>query len=444
MKALTSQLENIVGTEGVVKWEDIEVIGQQQITQAIAPGIMPDCIVYPSTQEALGEVIACAHHNNWGVLPCGAASKLGWGHPVEGIKIVVSTKYLNRLIEHAVGDLTVTVEAGMPFAQLQKTLATAKQFLPLNPAYPQTATLGGIVACADTGSWRQRYGGVRDMLLGLSFVRADGKLAKAGGRVVKNVAGYDLMKLFTGSFGTLGIISQVTFRVYPLPEASETVVLTGQSNAIREVTKTLLASALTPTAVDLLSTKLVERLQALSLQGFGQGTGLVVRFQSVTASVKEQAARLQSVRQQLGLQGSSCSGADEAELWQKLSEQMQAAHTKADITCKIGVLPTAVATILTQLDALAPQSVMAQIHIGSGLGVLRFDSTDVKPETIQKMRSLLVSQGGFLTILEAPVTLKQQLDVWGYTGNALDLMCILKKQFDPQNLLSSHRFVGGI
>lgn len=444
MKAIAQKLEAIVGRSGLIPWEYLEGIQQQQILPALAPGITPVAIVYPSTQEELSDVVACAHQNNWRVLPCGGGSKLAWGNLVEGINLVVSTKRLNRLIEHAVGDLTITVEAGMQFAELQKILATAKQFLPLAPAYPQTATLGGIVACADTSSLRQRYGGVRDMLLGLSFVRADGKIAKAGGRVVKNVAGYDLMKLFSGSYGTLGIVTQVTFRVYPIPEASETVVLTGEEGAVREATKSLLGSALTPTAVDLLSTQLVGAIHESPLQGIGEGMGLIARFQSVTASVKEQATRLQSVGQKLGLLCSSYWGTDEAELWQRLQQEMQESHTKQAVTCKIGVLPTAAATTLTQLEALAPQSVMAQIHAGSGLGLLRLDSTDVKPETIQQMRSLLVYQGGFLTILEAPVTLKQQLDVWGYTGNALDLMRSIKKQFDPQNILSPHRFVGGI
>lgn len=444
MKAIAQKLETIVGSSDVVSWENLEVVRQQEILQAHAPGISPDCLVYPNTQEQLGEIVACACENNWKVLPCGAASKLSWGNLVEGISIVVSTERLNRLIDHAIGDLTVTVEAGMPFAELQKILATANQFLALSPAYPAKATLGGIVACADTGSLRQRYGGVRDMLLGLSFVRADGKLAKAGGRVVKNVAGYDLMKLFAGSFGTLGIVSQVTFRVYPLPPSSETVMLTGEEGAIEEATKTLLASALTPTSVDLLSTQLVDTLRATCLQGLGRGIGLLVRFQSVMASVKEQAARLQSVGQKLSLQSSSFSGSDDAELWRKLQEQMQPPHTNSAVTCKIAVSPTTATAILAQLDALVPQSVMAQIYAGSGLGVLWLDSADVRPETLQKMRSLLVSQGGFLTILEAPVTFKQQLDVWGYAGNALDLMRSIKKQFDPQNIFSPNRFVGGI
>ena len=159
---------------------------------------------------------------------------------------IVSTQKLDRLIAHAVGDLTVTVEAGMKFAKLQEILATAGQFLPLDPAYPDRASIGGIIATADTGSLRHRYGGVRDLLLGITFVRADGKIAKAGGRVVKNVAGYDMMKLFTGAYGTLGILTEVTFRVYPLPTTEGTVILTGAADKLANLAKILLSKYFDP------------------------------------------------------------------------------------------------------------------------------------------------------------------------------------------------------
>lgn len=450
MDAIAQKLEKIVGSTGVVLWENIvrEVdnpsLQAAQISQAVVPGTPITGIVYPNSQEELAEVITCAHSHRWCILPCGSGSKLSWGGLVMGREqnspsplIVISTERLNRLIEHAVGDLTITIEAGMKFAQLQEIVASAGQFLSLDPSYPENATIGGIVATADAGSLRQRYGGVRDLLLGLSFVRADGQIAKAGGRVVKNVAGYDLMKLFTGSYGTLGIISEVTLRVYPLQEASQTVVLTGESRAIAQATKTLLGSALTPTAADLLSPQLTASL------GFGQGISLVTRFQSVTESVQEQSARLLEVGQHLGLQGTTYQETDEVQLWKTLPEKIWLPKTESAITCKIGVIPSEAVGILTQLDTLAPQ-ILALLHGGRGLGLLRFDSLEVKPQTLIEMRSCLVTHGGFLTILEAPVTFKQQLDVWGYTGNALDLMRRIKKQFDPDNLLNPHRFVSGI
>ncbi|MBH8572470.1 FAD-binding oxidoreductase [Nostocaceae cyanobacterium CENA369] len=428
MKAIASSLASIVGEENAVcLWENLELSQQKHIQLAIASKNPPTCIVYPHTQEQLAAVIAETHRHNWRVLPCGSGSKLSWGGLAKGADVIVSTERLNQLIEHAVGDLTVTVEAGMKFSHLQAILGRSRQFLALDPTAVESATIGGIVATGDTGSLRQRYGSVRDQLLGITFVRADGQIAKAGGRVVKNVAGYDLMKLFTGSYGTLGIISQVTFRVYPLPELSSTVVLTGTAEAISQAAAILRGSALTPTAADLLSTQLISSLE------LGKGLGLIARFQSISESVKEQSKRLLEVGQKLDLAGAIYTDSDEANLWQRLQEQMHFTATDSAITCKIGVLPTAAADVLTQAK-------WGLIHIASGLGWLRLENQD----RVLQMRDRTQANNGFLTILEAPATVKQQIDVWGYNGNALPLMRRIKEQFDGKNLLSPGRFVGGI
>ena len=427
----TEELQSIVGTAGICLRQDTEAFWQERVEKAVAPGTSIACTVYPNTQEELAALIACARQNRWRVLPCGSGSKLDWGGLVEGVNIAVSTARLNRLVEHAVGDLTVTAAAGMKFADLQAVLGAAGQFLPIDPAYPQQATLGGIIATADTGSLRHRYRGVRDLLLGITFVRSDGKIAVAGGRVVKNVAGYDLMKLFTGSYGTLGIISQVTFRVYPLPESSGTVILTGEAGALAQAAQILLSSALTPTAVDLLSPDLVTKL------GLGKGTGLIVRFQSIAESVQQQSARLLEVGEKLGLQGTKCSEDDEHQLWQRLPETMWDSGTKSAIICKIGIRPSEAVTFINELpiqDAL--------IHAGSGLGVLRFETATA--ETLLQVRQKCEAKGGFLTVLVAPTDIKQELDVWGYTGSAIDVMGRIKQQFDPENILSPNRFISGI
>ncbi|XZO00025.1 MAG: FAD-binding oxidoreductase [Microcoleus sp.] len=429
------ELKSIVGAASVSSWQDTEAFWQERLEIAVSPDTHIDCIVYPNTQEELAAVIAWAGQNSYAVLPCGGGSKLDWGGLVKldsNLRLMaVSTSRLNRLVEHAVGDLTVTAEAGMKFADLQQVLAAAGQFLPIDPAYPQQATLGGIVATADAGSLRHRYRGVRDLLLGMTFVRSDGKIATAGGRVVKNVAGYDLMKLFTGAYGTLGIISQVTFRVYPLPVASETVLLTGAPGPLAEATQILLSSALTPTAVDLLSPDLVAKL------GLGKGLGLIVRFQSIPESVKQQSARLRSVGEKLGLQGASWGENDDHQLWQTLPETIWNDTQNSPIICKIGVRPS---EAVKAMDELPIQD--AVIHAGSGLGILRWESATA--ETLLQIRRVCEAKAGFLTVLAAPPALKQQLDVWGYTGSAIDLMRRIKQQFDSQNILSTNRFINGI
>ncbi len=462
-------LENIVDLE-VVGWDAVKETMQQRVLGAIAlpatPGSNhPRCLVYPRTVEQLSGVITLAHRHHWRILPCGSGTKLPWGGLAEGITIVVSTAKLNRLIEHAAGDLTVTAEAGMRLVDLQAILAKQGQFLPLDPAYAPDATLGGIVATADAGALRHRYGGVRDLLIGLTLVRSDGQVAKAGGRVVKNVAGYDLMKLFTGSWGTLGILSQLTLRVYPLPEASQTLVLTGDGQAIARATQALLSSALTPTAVELViapalpclkqenAIALLVRFQGIAVgvatqvQQFtevGQALGLAIATTqaATTQAATTQAATTQAATNQAPTNQAANTQANEA-VWQQLQQLGDAAPQDPVVTCKIGIIPSMAVLALEQIKALVPQLELAQVHAGRGVGRLRFASNDAAL-LLPQLRQICEAKGGFLTILEAPHALKQQVDVWGYTGNAIALMQGLKQQFDPTNLLSPSRFVGGI
>ncbi|XHX77177.1 MAG: FAD-binding oxidoreductase [Stenomitos frigidus ULC029] len=448
-------VESLTEAIEVQDWETLPTAQQASIAQAVAPDVSVRGIAYPETPAALATLMQVDDRQP--ILPCGAGSKLAWGGLVGRVKaegrekkaetaplLVVSTERLNQLIDHAIGDLTVTVEAGMRFADVQATLATAGQYLPIDPTDPDHATIGGIIATADTGSLRQRYNGVRDLLLGVSIVRADGQIAKAGGRVVKNVAGYDLMKLFTGSYGTLGIITQATLRVYPLPEASQTVVLSGEAAAIAQASQVLLNSALTPTSADLLSASIAADMDV------GKGTAFVIRFQSMMPSVQEQTNRMIEVSKALGLAIASFSGIDDTALWQRLRERMTAAPQTDAITCKIGIRPSAAVALLAMLTkhhkelAIAPLGALplAQIHAASGLGRLVLDAAT--SSDLLNIRSFCQENGGFLSVLQAPIALKQAIDVWGYNGNALYLMRQLKQQFDPYNRLSPHRFVGGI
>lgn len=434
MTSILQTLETLIGASRVVPWEAVNSSLQTQIGQAIAQST-PDCVVYPSTVEEFAAVVACAKQNHWRLLPCGQGTKLHWGGLAQNIQIVVSTARLNQLIEHASGDLTVTAEAGLSLATLQHTLATAGQFLPVDPAYPDQATLGGIVATADTGALRQRYGGIRDLLIGLSLVRSDGQIARAGGRVVKNVAGYDLMKLMTGSYGTLGILTQLTFRIYPLPATAATVVLTGDAVTLEKIRTMVLASALTPTSLDLLSSAWVKQL------GLGAGMGLVARFQSMDVSVAQQVQQLVQAGESSGLMATTLQGDDDANLWRQLQAPMPNPPQDAMITCKIGIAPDQTVAALNRIETLSAAG-LVNFHAGSGLGALHLPL--LPTEALVNLRQFCQAHSGFLTVLAAPTELKQQIDIWGASGNALPLMQRLKAQFDPNDLLSPRRFIGGI
>ena len=431
INAIATQLKSILDNQTeLIEFKDADAYWQQKISQAVITTDKPICLVFPNTVEALSKIVQEAALNQWRILICGNGSKLAWGKTSKDIQLVISLQKCDRLVEHAVGDLTVTVEAGMKLADLQQELRSHNQFLPLDPSYPDTATLGGIVATADTGSWRQRYGGVRDLLLGLSFVRADGSIAKAGGRVVKNVAGYDLMKLFTGAYGTLGIISQLTFRTYPLIQTSSTLVITGKAASIAQATQTIRNSGMTPTALDLLSTQVVNNL------GLGKEIGLMIRWETIPASIEQQQKQIIAIAEQLNLVINHYQDQASTKLWHQCSKITTMPNSVGNVTCKIGIASTAAVSFL-QLQQITELDIAVRIHASSGVGTLQLEQINF--QAIAAMRSHCEKNRGFLSILDAPQSVKEEFDVWGYKGNALKPMQMIKNQFDPQNILNCDR-----
>ncbi|MGF1601303.1 MAG: FAD-binding oxidoreductase [Thermosynechococcaceae cyanobacterium] len=428
---IATSLSSIVGVEHLTLLSKLSGAKQDQILAALQPSVYDPVVVYPRDQAELAAVVTRAHEQQWRLLICGHRSKLSWGQPAADIDVVISTQWLNRVIDHAAGDLTVTVEAGVPLAALQTILAAENQFVALDPAYADHATIGGIIATQDSGSLRHRYGGVRDMVLGVTFVRADGQITKAGGRVVKNVAGYDLMKLLTGSFGTLGIMTQVTLRLYPKPEQGATLLFCGNTAEIEATSRTLINSTLTPTAVELLTPQF---LAPYDLEG---EVGLAVRFQGLPESVEAQCLLL---AQQSLIPSVTQQGDQDTTFWQTFQSQF---WLEAPVICKVGVLPAKIVSVLQRMKESAQEEAVdlqGQFHAGSGLGLLRLEG-ETTAKLIETLRTHCQHEQGFLTVLEAPSELKTQIDVWGYQGNALESMRKLKEQFDPLALLNPGRFV---
>ena len=389
--------------------------------------------VFPNSVEALSETVRQCAADRLPFAPIGSGSKFSWGNGLAlDALMLVSTAKLDQVIDHAVGDLTVTVQAGMRFGELQTQLKKAGQFVAIDPSYEDCATVGGIVATGDSGALRHRYNSVRDMVLGVELVRSDGEPVKAGGRVVKNVAGYDLMKLLTGSYGTLGIVTQVTLRLYPLQESSQTVFLSGEASAVARVMQALLNSGLTPTAIDLLSATVCEPLDLSAAMGLSMG--LLVRFQGLAESVTEQVKRLMALGQSQEL--TTAVPLAEDQLWQCLGQVLTREASADRVLCKWAVRSAETVATLSYLQEKFPDA-SARFHVGGGLGQVQFPS--MTAADVLGVRSFVEARGGFLTVLEAPDELKASLDVWGYQGNGLGWMRSIKQQFDPQGLLSPGR-----
>src|SRR5436190_17022210 len=215
------------GLHSALRHKFMAIVGNENVHAATAAdavaGVQPKLVIEPGAERELAEILRLSNEAGLAVIPRGNGTKLGWGNPPTSADLILSTTRLNEIIEHAWADLTVTVEAGCTIQRLQETLAQHGQRLALDPLWPEKATIGGVLSANDSGALRLRFGGLRDLIIGTTIALADGTLARSGGKVVKNVAGYDLSKLVTGAFGTLGVITSATFRLHPTPQIARTL-----------------------------------------------------------------------------------------------------------------------------------------------------------------------------------------------------------------------------
>ncbi len=393
-------------------------------------GVQPRFVVAPPDESTLAAVLVFADRERLKVLPRGGCTQLGMGFPPSGGDLVLSLEQLRAVVEHAPADQTVTVQAGLPLAELQAALATHGQRLALDPNLPPSASIGGILATNASGPRRLRYGGARDLLIGIRVALPDGSLARGGGKVVKNVAGYDLPKLYVGALGTLGVITEATFRLHPLPAATRTVALTAaELPALGEAVARVVASPLTPALVDMVG-------PAAS----GQPYGMVVTFDSsVPAAVDSQATALVSLLDGLPL--------TTREAPSDASPLPLSSLRKRSVTLKGSVVLTEVVPWLERLERIAAEAglhVDWRAHAGHGLIVVRLEGgDDALSAAVEQLRSAALAGQGSLVVLDAAPELAARLDMWG-PSPALSLMRRLKDQFDPHGTLNPGRFLGRI
>ncbi len=408
----------------------------------VVEGRTPEAAVFPGTVDEAAAVVAQAAAAGAAIMPWGGGTALTMGDPPPRAGIVLGTRRLARVLEHEPGDLTVTAEAGLPLGALQEALRTHGQWLSLDPPDAERATVGGLIAANASGPRRHLYGTVRDLLLGVTVVTADGGVVRGGGKVVKNVAGYDLPKLFVGSWGTLGVVVDATFKLRPLPDDER--LLAVRFDRLKDcgaAARALLAGDLIPNAVEMLDAS------AAGALGLGPDIALVVGFDGLREQVEWQAAEVAALLAPLG-------GRDVAVLppatWPRLATIGREAFASPAALMTFSVLPTLVADAMEHGAQVARQRGLssawaAHAGVGAVTGTLLADGeVGAVAAVLTEWRAMAVAGGGHATLTWAPLAVKSQVPVWGDAGPAGRIMQRIKAQLDPHNVLNPGRFVAGI
>lgn len=387
-------------------------------------GVVPRQVIEPETAQDLGDALAAASRDRLATVIRGGGTKLDWGRPPITVDLVVSSARLNTMIVHRHGDLTATAHAGVTLQQLNRELARYGQWLPIDSAFDR-ATIGGIVASGDAGPLRHRYGTPRDLLIGVNLAMADGRLVKAGGTVVKNVAGYDLGRFISGSFGSLAAIVDATFKLLPIPKASATLVAsyTDAELLARDVAL-IAASQLEPTAFDVRVSTEPHRL--------------LLRVASSPSAVE---AQIDSARR-LALRDAQLIRDDaESALWAEQVRLPWSGIGGAGAVVRLAWLPAKLAEVLSliaDVRQMAGGRVVMTGRVGAGTGLLTIDADALTQIAIvNRLRSSVFV--GNVTVLRGSRELKSHVEIWNVPAGTLKVLQSIKQSFDPVGILNAGR-----
>lgn len=399
----------------------VSIAGERNVSGTTSP-----LEVTPETIEKTCEVINLAAGAGWKVLPAGSGTWLNAGNNIEHVDVVLSTGKLNRIVEHEPADLVAVAQAGVTLRAFNQHLSQRGQWLALDPPDDGNATIGGVVATGLGGLQQFGYGAPRRHVIGMKVVTADGQLIKMGGRVVKNVAGYDLSKLFTGSYGTLGVIVEVNFRLRPLPQKTATVIATGSVYELFDLSRQVLAARLFPVAIQLLSRAAAERA-GIEVRD----CALLIRFAGSGTAVTEQA------RATTHLAASAVETfTEDATLWPTLARLPLS--SEEGVSFRIKMRPTDVMRFVQMLPSSEEATWCADV--AEGLIRVFVNSTEQATRLVPLLRKEAEANGGRLIIENAPPEFKNTFEVWGNAGDGAAISQRIKQQIDPRGMFSPGRF----
>jgi glycolate oxidase FAD binding subunit len=426
-EALGPLFEQALGPDAVKRSDEIEI-----------EGCKPLWLVQPGSKAEVAESLRiCADHAA-AVVPAGLMTWLESGNPVRRADVVLSLARLGQIVDYSPQDLTVTVQAGLPLGELNAAAGGHKQWLPLDPPGAANSSLGAVVACASSGPLRLGFGTPRDYVIGLAMAHADGGESKSGGRVVKNVAGYDMNKLYTGSFGTLGVLTELTFKLKPLPERSATLLVRSLApGPLLDFSKDVLKSNLQPASLILTNRTLS------GLLGAEGSSVLCIRFMDLEATVQYQLSRATEMTgHNIPAKGIDTFEGEDADLiWKRIADLDRLAKNVFRLSVPVSTTPEAFDLCLSSM----PECIIAA---DAGTGILRVGlDADDDEEVVglaRKLRERAEALKGTLFIERASSIARGEADAWGDPGPSGKIMIALKERFDPQSILNPGKFVCGI
>ncbi|MCL4545770.1 MAG: FAD-binding oxidoreductase [Chloroflexi bacterium] len=400
-------------------------------------GIAPKVVLLPTTEKEVAAALKAASARQLTLAPYGGGTLQEIGYPPEALDIVLSTRGLNRIITYEPADLTISVQAGCTLAQISAVLAAHGQMLPFDAVGADQATIGGLVASNLTGPRRFGGGSYRDFLIGVAIAYADGTVAKAGGQVVKNVSGYDLMKLHLGALGTLGVLLRLNFKVLTQRPVDITTIATGPLNALLPLVATLATSQLSLDSVELLGPS--------SLRDEAADWRLAERITGSQVGAQRKLTDLHRLADSHGCRMTTLGATEAQELWQDCASFISPGTvSNGEVLIRISVQPSGLSNLVSTVTGLAHSnnldcSVVA--HAGDGTLFARLTGSDLTAAFRPLWESLTQGHANAL-ILAAPGDLKGEVNLWGQLPSGFDLMRRIKAEFDPHRLLNRGRFIG--
>jgi glycolate oxidase FAD binding subunit len=403
--------------------------------------------IFPKSEQEISSILEYANTHKHTVVIAGGGTKRGYGGILEKADIQLSLAQYTGIVEHNPGDMTLTIKTGTTFQEIQNYLTPYNQKIPLDPFFPEQATIGGIISANDSGPKRLGYGAARDNVIGLRMVYPDGKIIRSGGKVVKNVAGYDMNKLFIGAMGTLGVISEVTLKLRPITNYESILLISFPTRNLEEVSAS--AVKVLDSMVEPISLEIVNPSLAGKLTNTNQYT-LLISFEDVKSSVHYQE---NVIRNMMPDKTTIISLSEHAakSFWNTFYHDQPHGYTNikgTEAVLKIGVINLDVINLLQEAELIGDSChVSIEAHGGLGTGICQMAINGASEDVlsaIQLVREKAVQLGGYAIVKHLPFSLRKEINVWGNKTASHFLFEGIKQKIDQNGILNPNRFVGGI